>query len=340
MPESSPTPASPNQPPAPPLWWSLVQLLRGPAAPAAVLTTGGLLAWLGSQLPQRDAPRWLADGLGRSDLMALATLGLDDLTIALPVMLWWIAAVAVLLLRSGWLGDGTPNRSGQRAVGATWLISATFWAIWVLWNVARPAVTWLDVDVQVAQPATLAWTYDFGHPAPAPGRFVGSCAPDASGRELDCTLEVPQGPAKIHLAAGQSETRQGWQFTWVGRAPNPVAERFLFVGAVQPGGAPVQVPLQAGKAADAPAIRARWIPQASAAGGPAVLAVAEGGPLTWWNSPILSGSSAVTATARAGDRVRIAVAPVGWPVHTWWLALVLAAAAAVAGARLRREGQP
>jgi len=318
----------------------LVQLLRSPTAPAAVLTTGGLLAWLGSQLPQRDAPRWLADGLGRSDLMALATLGLDDLTIALPVMLWWIAAVAVLILRSGWLGDATAPRGSQRAAGAIWLVSASLWAIWVLWNVARPPVTWLDVDVQVGQPATQAWSYDYGHAAPAPGRFVATCSPDASGRELDCTLEVPQGPAKIHLAAGQSETRQGWQFTWIGRSPNPVAERFQFVGAVQPGGAPVQVPLQAGKAADAPAIRARWIPQASAAGGPSVLAVAQGGPLTWWNSPILTGSTAVVATAHAGDRVRIAVAPAGWPVHTWWLALTLAAVAAVAGARVRRAGQP
>ncbi len=340
MPETSPLSPSPSLPPAPPLWWSLVQILRGPAAPAAVLTTGALLAWLGSQLPQRDAPRWLADGLGRSDLMALGSLGLDDLTVALPVMLWWIAAVAVLALRSGWLGDGTAVRSGQRAVGAMWLVAATFWAIWVLWNIGRPAVTWLDVDVQTAQPATQAWAYDLGHAAPAPGRFVGSCAPDASGRELDCSLEVPEGPAKVHLAAGQSETRQGWQFTWIGRSPNPVADRFQFIGSVQAGGAPVQVQLQAGKAADAQAVRARWIPQASAAGGPTVLAVAEGGPLTWWSSPILSGSSTVSATARPGDRVRIAVAPVGWPVHAWWLALVLAAAAAVAGARPRRMGQP
>ncbi len=309
MPESSASTAT--QAPAPPLWWSVVQLLRTPAAPAAVLTTGGVLAWIGTQLPQHDAPRWLADGLSRSDHAASAALGLSHLVTGLPMMLWWIAAVAVLAVRAplfggAGLGDGT-----KKLAGVAWLAAASLWAIWVIWNVGQPPVTWLDVDLQAPQPSAQAWIHDLGRPAPAPGRFAGTCQPDASGRELDCNLDVPQGAVKVHLSTGHSEVRQGWQYSWIARSPNPQASHFEFVGAATPGGAPVQVSLQAGRAADAPALHARWIPQATAVAGPAVLAVAENGPLTWWNSPMQSGTAAVGATARVGDRARIAIAPVG-----------------------------
>jgi hypothetical protein len=333
---------------------SVAQFLRDLAVSPTTLATL-LLAWvalllLGTQLPQVDAPLPLADGLSRSDLLALQAFGLNRLGTSVPLLLLSavtaIVAVARALfpvpvrtlpravplepllaalkkqglrahLRGPVLTVGAP-RLGPLLLGTAAVLAV---AAWIAHGNA-PLPIWTDVALDQPEATWPAWTVDAGSLAPAVGRWVGHCKRVEA--RLECQAQVPGGRGEIHLDPGYSATLAGRDVAWVAAATgltNLTSLRLRWLV----DGRPWLLQLTTGEVGEASELAARLLPFATRNAGPLVVVQRAAG-VSLLTSPQLAGPDAhpLAATVQFPD-----VARLQWTTPT--LAPWLAGAALVLG---------
>lgn len=329
-----------------------------PGAPATLLLAGALLAFAGAQWPQADAPLAVADGLSRSDLLAIEALGLHRLGASVPAVLLATATLLVALARALlpaaiWVGRAElpmihaalqPSfsarwplrltrsggmRAGLPDVGA-WLLAAAAACAFahILYAATQPLPVLIDVPVGEPEAHVEAWRTDAGALAPAPGRWRGQC--QRTGSRLRCTLDVPGARHDLTLHPGTTTHSGNQAVTWLdlGRSASPAALALQW----QPAGArqPYALTLQTGQVRDAPALGLRLHPATTRATGPLVLGVdVTKGKLFALASPVLAPRAPTTATATGSELVRLQLATRSFDVLLL-LALVLAVAGALA----------
>lgn len=309
-------------------WAAALALLLHPAAPVAVLLSGALLAWLGSQWPQSQAPLLVADGLARLDLITLAELGFDRLLTSLPLVLWLIAAVAVAAVR--WRAATTLRGMASQALWATAALAAAS-AIAAAPNAPQ---VWIDVPVEPGAAAVQGWSGDASRLAPASGSWSGQCTLGGTGQQLSCKIEAQGRSWLLELAPGRPSRQDGFQWTWMSSGPALGSRVWDASWPAATGQPPALVRLNADRPVDAPAVATRLLPVATRAAGPLVLALPNGAEAQLWTASPLAPQVAPTAQARTAPVVRLHMAAVAATTWLWVLALAAAAAAVASGAAL------
>lgn len=315
-------------------WAAALALLQHPAAVVAVLLSGALLAWLGSQWPQSRAPLLAADGLARLDLIALAELGFDRVLSSLPLLLWLIAAVAVALVR--WRAAATPLAMAGQAFWATSAVAAAA----AMWAAPATQTVLVDLPVEMGAAPVQAWSPDAGRLAPAAGSWAGQCTlSGATGQQLACKLEGQGRSWVLDLAPGRPSRQDGFQWTWISSGP-ALGSRVWDASWPTAAGPAALVRLQADRAVDVPPLATRLVPVATRAAGPMVLALPSQGEAKLWSAAPLAPKAAPTAQIRTAPMVRLQLAPVSAATWMWLLAWAAAAAAIVASPSVSRQRRP
>lgn len=306
-------------------WAAALGLLQHPAAPVAVLLSGALLAWLGSQWPQSHAPLLAADGLARLDLITLSELGFARLLTSLPLVLWLIAAVAVAAVR--WRAAPTPLAMAAQALWATAAAAAAA-AIWTA-PAAQPVL--IDLPIEAGAVPVQAWTGDAGRLAPTTGVWSGQCnLGGAAASQLSCKVEGQGRTWVLELAPGRPSRQDGFQWTWLASGPALGSRVWDATWPAAAGNPPALVRLQADRAVDVPPLATRLVPVSTRSTGPLVLALPATGEAKLWTAAPLASKVAPTAQVRTAPVVRLQFAPVAATGWMWLLALAAAAAAVVA----------
>lgn len=299
-------------------------LLQHRAAPVAVLLTGGLLAWLGSQWPQRFAPLLAADGLARLDALTLAELGFDRLLTSLPLVLWLITAVAVAAVR--WRAAASAQGMATQALWATSAVAAA--AAMFTAPTAAPVI--VDLPIEPGAAPVQGWSADAGRLAPTAGSWTGQCTLAGSAADqLSCRLEGQGRSWLVELAPGRPSRQDGFQWTWLSSGPALGSRVWDATWPATAGAAPALVRLQADRAVDVPPLATRLMPVSTRSTGPLILALPDKGPAQLWTAATLAPKVAPSALVRTAPTVRLQLAAVA-PSGGMWLLALLAAAAAVA----------
>lgn len=311
--------------PVTPLWAAARTLVLHPTAPVAVLLTGALLAWLGSQWPQTHAPLSVADGLARLDLITLQELGLARLLTSLPVLLWLIAALAVAAAR--WRFS-SPRELASQTLGLTGAVAAG--AAMALAPATTPIL--LDLPVEFTAAGVTAAQPDAGRLAPATGTWSGRCTlAGAAANQLSCKVEALGRSWVIELAPGRPSRQDGQQWTWLASGPATGSRVFDARLPSPSGAAPAIVRLQADRPVDVASLATRMVPLASRSTGPVLLALPEKAPSHLWISGTMAPKGTRGAQVRTAPIVRLQLAPASPAPWLWWLALAAAAAAVATG---------
>ena len=233
------------------------QLLAHPRSMDAVLVVWALLAVMATQIPQADAPAAVADGLSRSDLLLLHSVGLDR--IGASVLAWLAVALTVVVGIAHalfpqdalvWTGTAAaaidPEHTVAQALAlvlprarprwrrsepaaeltigfprwgrAALGLSGAVVMAYVLVASQRSLPVLLDVPLGVAGAPATAWTAEAGAAVPASGHWEASCTRSAQGAH--CTVQGAGSPARLNLSAGSSVVVGGHRYTWIatGRA--------------------------------------------------------------------------------------------------------------------------
>lgn len=341
-----------------PFFHAIADVLGQPAAPAWTAIAGGALFWLGSQWPQARAPLVAADGLSRSDVLALDGLGLTAWAQSLPVILWFLVAVAVAIARTGpsvWHRRGTLGRAALAALALGSMGG------WLAADARTPSPTWLDVQVVTQptpnQPAIAAWHNQAGRSVAAPGVWSGQCTALAD-QQLNCTVVGPGVQTSAHLNSTRATATDAGTFAWVATLARPTAQ----VSAIRRSPTPAaahRVDLQAGRAVQVPVWQAdrvaAWV---GAQTGPALLIAGPTATLVAVPPRLVAASADYPAvrpdhqraptdhqrtptdhqraptdylSVHSGQAARVLWLPAAnWPHHLWWATALLALALAVA----------
>ncbi len=301
-----PTPDSLAHSASRPLLDVLLDLVAGPQALAFCGVAWAEVLWLATQIPQRHAATAATDGLARPEVLALHALGLDALA--------WSLAVCLLAGLSGFaaIAAGLSGRLRWRAQDlAVALAGACAIAGWAQATADAPPVA-LDVAVGSDFATVPAWRHDGGGAAPAPGRWQAACKPQAGSAALACTVVGEGLRHQVSLAPGVPAVDQGQQLTWLATAPAPQPQRMtLNWHAKPPPAGEFALGLEAGVAAQAPALNARLLPYVVPEAGPLLL-VTNSGPaptLRVLASPDVLPLAPATATVDGPPLVRLQVAP-------------------------------
>ena len=335
-----------------------------PRAMAALLLAFSLLALVGTQLAQADAPTTVPDGLARADLLLLLAVGLDRLPSS--VLTWLLlalsavaalahalfpedgvrwrgtllaideaqpaiqAALAKLELRATpvWhrRGDAIAMTLGFPRAGRVLLAaSGLLLGVHLILSAAVPLPALLDVPLGAAPGPVPTWTPDAGVLAPAQGRWYGACAREGDG--VRCHLDTPGARQDLRLRAGESTVIQGLRYTWL--ATGRTAAMSTFALRWPPGAQ--TTPLTVVQSLPVPQLGLRLLPTASREAGPLVLALGDTNksqPLQILAAPVLLPQGHLAATVTGGEVLRIQVARdrPAWPL---WIALLCAALGAL-----------
>ena len=323
---------------------AIADVLGQPAAPAWTATVGAALVWLGSQWPQARAPLIVADGLSRSDVLALDGLGLTAWAQSLPVILWFLVAVAVAIARTG---PSVWQRRGTVVRGALVALALGSMGGWLAADARTSSPTWLDVQVvtqQTAnQPAIAAWHNQAGRSVAAPGVWSGQCTALAD-QQLQCTVTGPGMQTSAHLNPTRATATAAGTFAWVATFARPTAQVSAIRRSTTPAAAH-RVDLQAGRAVQVPVWQAdRVVAWVGAQTGPAILIAGPTTTLVAVPPRLVAASTDYPSvrtdsqraptdylSAHSGQTARVLWLPVThWPHQLAWAVALLAFALAAA----------
>jgi hypothetical protein len=286
-----------------------------------VALAAGTLAWLGSQLPQTDAPWPATDGLARPDLQLLAALGLDSLLSAGPAMLVAVAITGLLLATVVRL------RPTTAAAVVAWLAALT--AIFaVVATATAPRPVWLEVPVGAPMAPASALVADAGRLVAAGGRWSGRC--ERKTDTLTCSLQTPGAVHQVVLQPGVPAQSATHLWTWTGRAATPLTAEVGLYWRDPAGGPGWRLALRDRQTVDVAALHARLTPLTTRTAGPLILAARPADPAQWslLVSPTLAPDAPQRATITTGELVLLQMSAAGSPIWLWWLSAALVAGAA------------
>ena len=307
-------------------WAAARNLVLHPAAPVAILLSGTLIAWLGSQWPQSHAPLLTANGLARLDLITLEELGFNRLMNSLPVLLWLIAAVAVAAVRWRF---ATPREMASQTMGLTAAVAA---AAAMATASADPPIL-MDLPVETGVAGVTALKPDAGRLAPATGTWSGRCTlAGASANQLSCKIEALGRSWVVELAPGRPSRQDGQQWTWLASGPTVGSRVFDARLPTADPAAPAIVRLQADRPVDVAQMATRLLPVATRSAGPVLLALPQKAPSHLWTAAPLAPKGGRGAEVRTAPVVRLQLAPASPATWLWWLAIAAGAAAVIASA--------
>jgi len=216
------------------------------------------LPLLASQVPQYGAPLPTTDGLGRSDMYAIASLGLDRLADSTLIWLLMAATIVVWLARRLFplalvshpgRGEHPPEKIAERLSRA--LLAVAGWArtrrlvdhagvkvemgalrwgrrlatlaatglvLSLIWTLAQPAAELLEVPLRAAGTQTTVAAW-----RAEAGRLVAlpgsrSASCSLSAGRLRCSLNVDGKPQSVDLAAGSPLVIGSRQVVWLASA--------------------------------------------------------------------------------------------------------------------------
>lgn len=286
-----------------------------------VALAAGTLAWLGSQLPQTDAPWPATDGLARPDLQLLAALGLDTLLSAGPALLVAVALTGLLVATVVRL------RPTTAAAVVAWL-AALAAVLAVVGTAAAPRPVWLEVPVGAPMAPATALVADAGRLVAAGGRWSGSC--QRKNDTLTCSLQTPGATHEVVLQPGIPAQSATHRWTWTGGAATPLTADVGLFWRDPAGGPGWRLALRDRQTVDVAALQARLTPVTTRTAGPLILAARPADPAQWslLVSPTLAPGAVQRATLTTGELVLLQMSAAGSPIWLWWLSAALGAVAA------------
>lgn len=294
-------------------------LASHPAAAGAVAGGLSLLFWAASQLPQANAPWPATDGLSRSDLQALAAVGLDSTLTGALALLLAVAAALILVAQ-----PVPPNATARLRRVLTGLAAIGLGvAVWTTAAAPRPTVVEVPLDAPAA--ALNAFVSDAGRWAPAGTRWHGRCQRVSDG--LRCTLEGAGAKHTVELQPGEPSA----DWLWLGAAQTPLAAQLRLHWQATGREPSLAIPLRDRQTVDVAALGRRLTPVVSRTAGPLVL-VANPEQADGWllaGPPSLHPQANRAATLAGADVALVQYAPgMGWLARAgWWLALAAGAGA-------------